>query len=132
MLNATTKELLLLFPATNAFHRLERNELTSLLRKVTERGVQARILTPIDNQIRKLANTSIDQIEVNPVVSQQGINSTIIVSDNKSSLIIELKDDSKHIFKEVNGLAVYSNSASSVWTHTTIFENLWIHSNLTM
>lgn len=28
MLNATTKKLLLLFPTTNAFHRLERNELT--------------------------------------------------------------------------------------------------------
>lgn len=132
MLNATTKELLLLFPTTNAFHRLERNELMALLRKVTERGVQVRIMTPMDNQIRKLANTSIDQIEVNPVVSQQGINSTIIVSDNKSSLVIEVKNDSKYIFKEANGLAIYSNSASSVWTHTTIFENLWIHSNLTM
>lgn len=89
-------------------------------------------MTPIDNQIRKLTNTLIDLIEVNPVVSQQGINSTIIVSDDESSLIIELKDDGRYIFEEVNGLAVYSNSASSVWAHTTIFENLWVHSNLTM
>jgi len=73
-----------------------------------------------------------DLIEINPVASQQGINSTIIVSDNRSSLVIELKDDSKNIFREANGLGIYSNSVSSVWTHTTIFENLWVHSTSTI
>jgi two-component system, OmpR family, sensor histidine kinase VicK len=132
MVLTTTKELLLLFPTGNAFHRLERNELMSLLRKITEKGVQIRILTPMDKQIKELANNTLNRIEMNPVVSQQGINSTIIVSDNKSSLIIELKDDSKSIFREANGLGIYSNSVSSVWTHTTIFENLWVHSKLTI
>ncbi len=132
MVMTTTKELLLLFPTINAFHRLERNELMTLLRKITEKGVQIRILTPMDKQIKELSKNTLNRIEMNPVVSQQGINSTIIVSDNKSSLIIELKDDSKYIFREANGLAIYSNSASSVWTHTTIFENLWVHSILTI
>ena len=86
----------------------------------------------MDKQIKELANNTLNRIEMNPVVYQQGINSTIIVSDNKSSLIIELKDDSKYIFREANGLGIYSNSASSVWTHTTIFENLWVHSKLTI
>ena len=132
MVMTTTKELLLLFPTINAFHLLERNELMSLLRKITEKGVQIRILTPTDKQIKELSKNTLNRIEMNPVVSQQGINSTIIISDNKSSLIIELKDDSKYIFREANDLAIYSNSAPSVWTHTTIFENLWVHSNLTI
>lgn len=132
MVLTTTKELLLLFPTVNAFHRLERNDLMSILRRITEKGVHIRILTAMDKQIKELSNNTLNRIEISPVVSQQGINSTIIVSDNKSSLIIELKDDSKYIFREANGLGIYSNSASSVWTHTTIFENLWINSNLTI
>ena len=54
MVMTTTKELLLLFPTPNAFHRMERNELMSLLRKITERGVQIRILTPMDNRNKKV------------------------------------------------------------------------------
>jgi two-component system, OmpR family, sensor histidine kinase VicK len=132
MIMSTTKELLLLFPTVNAFHRLERNELMQLLKKITKRGVQIRILTPMDKEIKIIVNKIFDPIEINPVVSQQGLNSTIIVSDNKSSLVIELKDDNKYSFGEANGLAIYSNRMSSVWTHTTIFENLWVHSNSTI
>ena len=130
MIMTTTRELLILFPTTNTFHRLERNELTSLLRKISERGVQIRILSPMDERIKELSKQIFNQIEMNSIVSQQGINSTIIVSDNKFSLVIELKDDNKYLFREANGLAVFSNSVSSVWTHTTIFENLWVQSNL--
>ena len=132
MVMTSTKELLLLFPTVNAFDRIERNELISSLKKIANRGVQIRILTPMDKEIKKLANTMFDLIEINSVASQQGINSTIIVSDNKSSLVIEFKDDSKNIFREANGLGIYSNNVSSVWTHTTIFENLWVHSASTI
>ena len=132
MVMTSTKELLLLFPTVNAFHRIERSELISSLKKIANRGVQIRILTPMDKEIKKLANTMFDLIEINSVASQQGINSTIIISDNRSSLVIELKDDSKNIFREANGLGIYSNSVSSVWTHTTIFENLWVHSASTI
>jgi hypothetical protein len=53
-----------------------------------------------------------------------------MISDNEFSLVIEMKDDNRYNFTEANGLAVYSNSASSVWAHTTIFENLWTQSNI--
>ena len=133
MIVSASKELLLLFPTVNAFYRLERKELMSLLYKNAEKGVQIRILTPMDDPLKeqsKICNSKFDQIEMNPITEPLDINSTIVVSDNKYSLIMETKDDNKYNFNEANGLAVYSNSVSSVWTHTTIFENLWMRSNL--
>jgi len=133
MVMSTTKELLILFPTVNGFYRLERKGLMSLLKDIAQRGVQIKILTPMDKSLKELSNDTdnvVEQIEINSMAAKQGINSTIIISDNKFSLVIELKDDNKYEFMEASGLAIYSNSTSSVWTHTTIFENLWAHSNI--
>lgn len=132
MMNSASKELLILLPTENSFYRLEKKNLMSLLDMNAERGVQIRVLTPMDDQIKELAqicNSKYNQIEMNPIAEPLEINSTIVVSDNKFSLVIEIREDHKSDFKEASGLAVYSNSLSSVWTHTTIFENLWMRNN---
>lgn len=133
IMTSASKELLLLFPTVNAFYRLERKDLISLLDKNAEKGVQIRILAPTNDPLKELSrsyNSKFSQIEMNTITEPLEINSTIVVSDNKFSLVMETKDDSKYNFNEANGLAIYSNSVSSVWTHTTIFENLWMRSNL--
>jgi hypothetical protein len=130
---SSTKEILILFPTVNAFFRLERKGLILLLKKITQRGLQIKILTPMDKSLKESSNNSnnvFDRIEIISMTQNQGINSTIMISDNKFSLVIEMKDDNRYNFTEANGLAVYSNSASSVWAHTTIFENLWTQSNI--
>jgi hypothetical protein len=54
-----------------------------------------------------------------------------LVVDNTSSLTVELKDDSKEISdKEAIGLATYTNSQSTVQAYISIFENMWMHSEL--
>ncbi len=45
--------------------------------------------------------------------------------DRKTSLIIELKDDTKSAFEEAIGPATYSNSKSIVLSYVSIFESLW-------
>jgi hypothetical protein len=55
---------------------------------------------------------------------------TSLTVDRKLCLVVELKNDTKdNSYKEV-GLATYSNSESFVWTHASIFETLWIKSEL--
>lgn len=51
-----------------------------------------------------------------------------LIVDRKFSLVIELKDAVKDNPPEPIGLAIYSNNESTVWTHTSIFETLWIQS----
>ena len=53
-----------------------------------------------------------------------------ILIDHQFSLIIELKDDVKDNSSEAIGMATYSNSEATVLTYNSIFELLWIKSEL--
>ena len=53
-----------------------------------------------------------------------------IIQDRKFSLEIEVKDDTRSNPSEATGLATYSNSESTVWTQSSIFETLWTQSEL--
>ena len=55
---------------------------------------------------------------------------TIGIYDRKSSLVGELKDDSKDSSHEAIGLATFSNSASTVSSYVSIFETLWKQSGM--
>jgi signal transduction histidine kinase len=55
---------------------------------------------------------------------------TVLIVDRKYSLIIELNDDSKDDSYEAIGLATYSNSKSTVLSYASIFESLWMQSEL--
>jgi hypothetical protein len=48
----------------------------------------------------------------------------------KVSLTIELNDDTKCDSSEATGLATYSNSETTVLSYISIFEILWIESEL--
>jgi two-component system, OmpR family, sensor histidine kinase VicK len=133
IVSSATEEILILFPTVNEFYRFEREGLILLLREAAERGVQIRVLTPMDDRITEIAhalNKMSNRFEVRPIVIQQTTRSTIITSDGKFSLVIDLKDDNNYNFVQAIVLAAYSNSATSVWTHTSIFENLWAQSEL--
>jgi hypothetical protein len=55
---------------------------------------------------------------------------TIVVVDRKSSLIVEVKDDSKDSSYEAMGLGTFSNSPSTVASYVSIFETLWKQSGM--
>jgi hypothetical protein len=53
-----------------------------------------------------------------------------MIVDQKSSLTVELKDDTRESSDEAIGLATYSNSEATVFSYASIFENLWIQTQL--
>jgi signal transduction histidine kinase len=55
---------------------------------------------------------------------------TIVVVDRKSSLVVELKDDTKESSYEAMGLGTYSNRKATVLSYVSIFESLWMQSEL--
>jgi signal transduction histidine kinase len=55
---------------------------------------------------------------------------TLLIADRKASLVIEIRDDSKSRFYEAIGLSTYSNSKPGVLSYVSIFENLWIQTEL--
>jgi hypothetical protein len=52
------------------------------------------------------------------------------VVDQSSSVAIEISDDTKETFEKATGPAIYSSSEMTVSSCMSIFETLWIQSEL--
>jgi hypothetical protein len=125
------EELLLVFPTTNSFRRNVRTGMSMQLLKeeYAKNNVRLRILTPVDNQIRKIIEELkkvLSQLDIRALNESIESNRVIIVlADRKESLIVETKDDTKNNVYEAAGLSIYSNNKSIVSSYLAIFETLW-------
>jgi hypothetical protein len=75
-------------------------------------------------------------IEENPGIDLRDIKKplqtkvTNLLVDQASTLTLELKDDSNEDPSEAMELSTYSNSEATVFSYVSIFENLWIKTQL--
>ncbi len=144
IIKSAEKEILLIFPTANAIIRQEKMGIIKCLAEATKsRNVQVRILMPEVNlgstsPVIEEAKQLLQQHQDNPNNSlnirylQQlsDTKATILIADRKLSLVIELRDDSKSTFYEAIGLSTYSSSKAGVLSYVSIFENLWIQTEL--
>jgi two-component system, OmpR family, sensor histidine kinase VicK len=139
------KEILLILPTANAVSRQEKmGVIKYLAENAKSRNIQVRILMPKVNLSHYNPHHAID--ESNPLHQQQDdstdapnvrylqqlsdTKATILIADRKVSLVIELRDDTKSTFHEAIGLSTYSSSKPGVLSYVSIFENLWIQTEL--
>ena len=123
-----------------------------------DNNVNIKIMTPIDNKLqdtkRELENIQTDEeieekdtkleygkeekniqpnskkIHIKFIESQLQTTISLLIVDRKYSLAIELKDDTKDTVYEAIGLATYSNSKSTVLSYVSMFETLWLQTEL--
>jgi two-component system, OmpR family, sensor histidine kinase VicK len=133
IIRSAADEILLILPTVNAFLREERIGIVQILREAAEeRNIQVRVLTPVNDIIEKTLQ-KLEQkkeekkgnIEVRRIELESEIQSTIVVTDRKASLITELKDDLKEDIVEAIGLSTYSTSKPTVLSYVSIFEKFW-------
>jgi len=133
---AAKNEVLMIFSTPNAFHRQERLGGIQALKDAVEKcSINARILTPKDESIENTVRTLMQQgkhpkIEMRYI--EPGLQSqvTTLIVDRKSSLVFELKDDTKESIYEAIGLGIYSNKKATVLSYVSIFESLWKQTEL--
>jgi two-component system, OmpR family, sensor histidine kinase VicK len=139
LVRSAKDEILLVFSTANAFHRQERTGMINLLKEAAERGVKIRILTPIDDLLKELAQQLMggrrlqqnqQRIDIRFIGRFSQTKIRILVVDKIASLVVELKDDAKQSSYEAMGLATYSNSKSTVLSYVSIFETLWMQTDL--
>jgi signal transduction histidine kinase len=139
LVKSARDEILLVFSTANAFHRQERTGMIKLLKEAAAgRRVHIRILTPIDDLIKGTVQKLIreqqqqnqPQIDIRFIGRFSQTKIRILVVDKASSLVVELKDDTKESSFEAMGLATYSNSKSTVLSYVSIFETLWMQTEL--
>jgi two-component system, OmpR family, sensor histidine kinase VicK len=141
------EEILLIFPTTNAFVRQDRIGALQLTEQAAkERNVKVRILMPLldsltEHTVRNLRqekkqqqpqqkNNPKSNIEIRYIEQISEAKATILIVDKKISLVMEIRDDAKTTFYEAIGLSTYSNSRAGVLSYVSIFENLWIQTDL--
>lgn len=133
LIKSAKEELLLLFSTPNTFYRQMQMGIIQILNEAaSNHGVNVRILIHSNDMIMETLeklkrNKEIKILELQAFLQMK---LSIVIQDRKFSLEIEVKDDTKSDISEAMGLATYSNSESTVWTQSSIFETLWTQSEL--
>ena len=136
LIKAAQEEIQIIFSTDSAFYRQIKDGMLQLLKEAAAaRGVKIRILVPMDNKIRNEMAEQLEGLGVDIRDSKKSLLAkvTTLVVDNALSLTVESKYDLEERSggeegeAESIGLATYSNSDSTVLTHVSIFENMWMH-----
>jgi two-component system sensor histidine kinase VicK len=137
LIKSAKEEILIIFASSNTFRSEMQNVGTlQLLREAAEIGVTIRILTPIDEQIIEIDHQRLTEayrskkVIIKPLEQSVRTKVSMLVADRKQSLTVELKDDTEHPSNVATGFATYSNSKSTVMTYATIFEALWLQTEM--
>jgi signal transduction histidine kinase len=143
IVKSAEKEILLIFPTANAIIRQEKMGIIKCLAEAAvSRYIQVRILMPEVNlgnnnpaieeskQPQQHQDNPNNSLNIRYLQQLSDTKATILIADRKVSLVIELRDDSKSRFYEAIGLSTYSSSKAGVLSYVSIFENLWIQTEL--
>jgi signal transduction histidine kinase len=129
------QHVLLFLPSTTAYKREERIGIFESLEQAAARGASIQILLPTDKEIEEKIEQKIklkkgfEIRKIKTAVTTQA-RSKILIVDNSTYLMIELKDNSKESFVEAVGSAIISNSQSTVLSYITMFDSLWRQAEL--
>lgn len=133
LVKSAEEEIMIIFSTSNAFTRQGKSEL-QLLKEASSKGVKVRILLPFDNEmvgniVRNLKDEN-SSIEIRDNRKPLRSMLTTMVVDQLSSLTVNLKGDARETTEKSMELATYSNDDSTVLTCISIFENLWIQTEM--
>jgi two-component system, OmpR family, sensor histidine kinase VicK len=149
IVESAKKEILIIFSTARAFYRQDKAGIVNLLNQTAAQNpsIKIRILTPINDLIKeeeeeeeegtiqKILGGKTQQgqeknVDIRHIEPSMQTRVTILLIDRRYSLIVELKDDSKDNSNEAIGLATYSNSKPTVLSYASIFESLWMQTEL--
>jgi two-component system, OmpR family, sensor histidine kinase VicK len=130
LIMSAEKEIKVVFPTTNALIRQDKAGILFLLQEAAAvKKCQVKVLMPNDESIRNFIHNN-SNISTRFIDQEESGKATILIVDNKVSLVMELKDDSKKTFHEAIGLSTYSNSKAGVLSYVSMFESLWKQTEL--
>jgi two-component system, OmpR family, sensor histidine kinase VicK len=130
LIMSAEKEIKVVFPTTNALIRQDKAGILFLLQEAAAvKKCQVKILMPNDELIHNFIQDD-SGISTRFIEQEERGKATILIVDNKVSLVMELKDDSKKAFHEAIGLSTYSNSKAGVLSYVSMFESLWKQTEL--
>ena len=138
LLSVATYEILIMFSSAKIFRGpQESQEIIGVLEKAIKNNVMVKILSeshdPINYLIENLNSQEggKEKMNIRHYNEPQATKLTIMLIDDLRSFIVEMKDSEAVTSDESNYLATYSNSESTVSSYLSIFETLWLQSEVT-
>ena len=137
IIKSAREEVSIMFSSANALRRQIQMGGLQILKKASEvHEVKVRLLVPNDPD-EYMQSTILQEVKsLCPYVDVRNMERslltriTIVLTDRKECIIIELKDDTKDISYTAAGISTYSNSKSIVSSYVSIFESLWKQTEL--
>lgn len=134
LVESAVYEIAILFSTKNSFFLAEREGILAEIGKVSENGIKVRLLVMLDEAVKEISNTKLKatypNVRINYLQQLLLARITTIIVDQAVSLAIEVKDVADAAFQDAIGLSTYSNSESTVFSDVSIFESLWIQSEV--
>jgi hypothetical protein len=135
LLGSATYEILVLFSTANSFYRAEQEGVLHVLKDAVKRGVNVRLMAPTDDDtIKEISEKKLKekrkQIHIQYITKPMQNNIVTLIVDQAISLSIEINDDTQNSFEQSSGKATFSNVESTVSSWASIFESMWIQSEL--
>ena len=131
IIESAKKEILIIFSSARAFYRQDKAGTLDLLKRTADQNpnLKVRILTSISERLKEDQIVDVD-LGIRYIEPSMQTRVTVLIVDRRYSLTIELKDDNKENSSEAIGLATYSNSKPTVLSFVSIFESLWMQTEL--
>jgi two-component system sensor histidine kinase VicK len=128
LIRSSQEEIIAILSSANAFMRqIKAGNDQIILEAAKHRNVSVTILTPMDKNVRTIANdlekqcANIKIRKIEPFSPRSTV--TAVITDRKFSLAAELRDDSKSKASEAIGDIIYSTSKPTVLSYVSMFEN---------
>ena len=129
IMNKTQKELLVLFATPRTFTFALRMESADIYRKISENGVDIKLLIPRGTEIENEQIAKVRELSpsINLRFSEVDLSTriTIMISDRNEFMSWELRDDTLDDPYLAGGIATYSNIKALASSYAIIFDNLW-------
>jgi two-component system, OmpR family, sensor histidine kinase VicK len=127
-ISSAAEEIMIMFPTIRSFQVYEREGVLNLLKRQLENRITVRMLLaekdrPPQGVWQEISSFPNLQIQYTDQLPSSRL--TMVIVDNELSLVIEEKK-----YEDPVGIATYSNSESTVLSYASIFENLWIQSEI--
>lgn len=134
LIRSAEYEIAILFSTKNSFIMAEREGILDELGPASRHGVNVKILVMRDEKVKEISDSKLgspnEDIQINYLQQFLPTKITSMIIDQSRSLTVEVNDDTKETFQDAIGLSTYSNSESTVFSNASIFESLWIQSEL--
>jgi hypothetical protein len=144
LIKRAEEEILMLFSsAIDLSDQQKAGVLELLTEAASKHAVKIRILVPAADNVKRvtiIANEKIRElkelgIDIRKIKKEGKLDRlrkalTMMIVDQSVCLTAELEEDTKETSEETTGMGTYSNSESTVFAYTSIFEDLSMHSEI--